>query len=239
MHADRNERDMSSMTSPWLAQDERGCALAMRLLVWITLKLGHRAGRALLVPICLYFIAFSRRARDASRDYLQQVLERPVGFVDLFRHYHTFACTIHDRVDLLCGRYSCFEVRTEGESALRAALARGRGCILLGSHLGSFEILRARSDHDGCAPLNVLMHEANAAKINGVLESLNADVALRTIALGTPSTLLRAKECLERGEMIGILGDRDIKSKRTRRCTFLKRPAAFPEGPLLMAAILE
>src|SRR5262245_49742129 len=202
MHADRNARDSAPLSSPWLGQAERGNALAMRLIVWITLKLGHRAGRALLGPICVYFIAFSRRARNASRDYLAQVLDRPVRFADVFRHYHTFACTVHDRIDLLCGRYDSFEVRTQGEAILRAELARGRGCILLGSHLGSFEILRARSRRDGVQPLNVLMHEANAAKINAVLHALNPEAQLRTITPGTASTLLRAKECLERGEMV-------------------------------------
>ena len=38
-------------------------------------------------------------------------------------------------------------------------LAQGRGCILLGSHLGSFEALRALARHVTRHPVNIVMHE--------------------------------------------------------------------------------
>ena len=55
------------MSGAWLEQRERGSLAAMRLITWITLTLGRRIGRALLYPICLYFIVFSPRASSASR----------------------------------------------------------------------------------------------------------------------------------------------------------------------------
>ncbi len=226
------------MKASWLAQRERGSALAIRLIVWITRGLGRSAGRVLLTPICLYFLAFSSSARNASRRYLGRVLGRRARFADVYRHYHTFAATIHDRIYMLSGRYDYFEVHSDGESALDAELARGRGCILLGSHLGSFEVLRARGTFERRAPINVLMYEDNATKINNVLHRLNPGIQSRIIALGTPMTLLRAKECLDRGEMVGILGDRAVRNDRSQLCDFLGMPAPLPEGPLLLAAIL-
>jgi predicted LPLAT superfamily acyltransferase len=59
------------------------------------------------------------------------------------------------------------------------------------------------------------------------------------IPLGRPETLLRVRECLERGEIVGLLGDRALKSDRTVRCDFLGAPAGFPQGPLLLASILK
>lgn len=105
-------------------------------------------------------------------------------FLDLFRHYHTFACTIHDRVYLLSGRYEHFDVQVEGDPALDAELAKGRGCILLGSHLGSFEILRARDLFERKLPPNVLMHEEHAEKLNSVLHRLHTGLRPRIIPLG-------------------------------------------------------
>lgn len=79
------------MKPAWLAQPERGSVLLLRLMVWIALRLGRQVGRALLYPICGYFLLFSRATRRASRDFLGRVLGRPVHWWDLFCHYHTFA----------------------------------------------------------------------------------------------------------------------------------------------------
>jgi predicted LPLAT superfamily acyltransferase len=97
----------------WLGQRERGSKHAMRLLAWITLALGRRVGRWFLYPICAYFVVFSVRARRASADYLRRVLGRPPALRDIFRHYHVYASTIHDRVYLLAGKYRYFDVRLE------------------------------------------------------------------------------------------------------------------------------
>jgi predicted LPLAT superfamily acyltransferase len=227
------------MRISWLAQGERSNVFVLRLMLWATFCFGRTASRLLLFPISVYFAVFSVRARTASRNYLQRVFRRPVSFTDVVRHYLSFAATIHDRIYLLSGRYGDFDVRLHGDDALDAELANGRGCILLGSHLGSFEVLRARGSFENRAPINVLMYENNASKINQVLYALNPEIHDRVIPLGTPMTLVRAKECLERGEMVGILGDRAIRGGRSCRCDFLGAPAWIPEGPLLLASILH
>ena len=228
-----------TMSEAWLAQRERGSLTAMRLLIWLTLKLGRNAARVFLYPICAYFIVFSLHARRASRLYLGRVLGRKAGWRDLFRHYYTFASTIHDRVYLLSGQHGYFDVQVQGLDLLEGALERGAGCVLLGSHLGSFEILRAHGTLEKKLPVNILMNMENAGKINRALQGLPAEIPERIISLGKPQTLLQVKECLERGEIVGVLGDRTFQSDKTVSCRFLGQEARFPEGPLLMAALLE
>ncbi len=67
-----------------------------------------------------------------SRQYLERVLTRPAGWRDVFRHYHAFASTTHDRVYLLSGRHRYFDIRMEGASIVQDAIQQKRGCILLG-----------------------------------------------------------------------------------------------------------
>ena len=50
--------------------------------------------------------------------------------------------------------------------------------------------------------------------------------------------MLRIKECLERGEMVGMLGDRPLGDERSASVPFLGAPARFPLGPWLLAAVL-
>ncbi len=227
------------MSGSWLSQTERGSALAMRFLVWITLTLGRPAGRALLYPACLYFVLFSVRARRASGDFLRRVLGRQPTPGEVFRHYHTYAATIHDRIYLLAGKYAYFDVEVDASAEVYRMLRQQRGCILLGSHLGSFEILRAGGMSAGLPPVNVLMYVEGAGKINSVLHALAPDIEARIIPLGHPESLLRVQECLARGEIVGILGDRLLKDERKCRCDFLGAQAEFPLGPLLLAGLLD
>ncbi len=227
------------MSAGWLAQRERGSLFAMRLGARLVLGLGHAAGRMLLYPICVYFVLFSHRASAASRAYLARVLGRPVQLSDVLRHYLTFAAMLQDRVYLLAGRHREFSVEEHGEAALAAALAAGRGCLLLGSHLGSFEILRVLGSIGKQLPINVLVYPDNAASAEAVAQALCPELKNRVIPLGRPDTLLRVRECLERGEIVGMLGDRALKSDKTVRCDFLGAPASFPQGPLLVAALLK
>ena len=235
----RHPGDLADARPEWLERPERGSPLAMRLLRWLTLRLGRAAGRLLLYPICAYFVLFSVRARRASADYLRRALGRPAQLSDVFRHYHAFASTIHDRITLLAGRYDTFDVTLSAPAETLALLRSGRGCILLGSHLGSFEILRARSFSDRVPPVNVLMHLDNAGKINSVLHPLAPQLAARVIPLGDPASLLRVRECLARGELVGMLGDRTWRTERSSSCEFLGAPARFPLGPLLLAGLLN
>ena len=61
----------------------------------------------------------------------------------MFRHYYSFASTILDRVYFLRGRFDHFDIQVHGLDGLDRMLTKGRGCLLLGSHLGSFEVVRA------------------------------------------------------------------------------------------------
>ena len=50
------------MSWAWHVAEERGSLAAIRLLAWLTVRLGRRATRWLLHPICWYFLATSARA---------------------------------------------------------------------------------------------------------------------------------------------------------------------------------
>lgn len=222
----------------WLAQRERGSVGAIRLITWLTLRFGRGFGRLFLYPICLYFLLTGRTQRRASRTYLERLHGEKVSSMAILQHMHAFASTLHDRIFLLQGRHGLFDVRVEGVDAVHRALALGRGCILLGAHLGSFEMLRAYGLSDSSVTVNLLMHQGNAEKTASVLDALGHAWTSRIIAPGQPDTLLRVKECLERGEVVGMLGDRVFGSDKALACPFLGKDAPFPQGPVLMAAML-
>ncbi|MBU1425193.1 MAG: acyl-CoA synthetase [Gammaproteobacteria bacterium] len=224
----------------WAAKPERSNTLAIRFIVWVALTLGRRAARLFLYPICLYFLLFAGEARAASKKYLRKVLGREPHIPDGFRHIHTFASTILDRVFLLNGRFDKFDVRAHLDDTARTLIGSRRGCILLGAHLGSFEITRAYADEIEGPQASVVMYEENARKLNSVLKAINPDLTQQVIALGKVDSMLKVEQALQRGEFIGILADRGLESGGASvTCDFLGEPAKFPSGPLRMAYMLK
>jgi len=226
------------MTPAWLGQPERGSRSLMAALAWATLTLGRAFGRCFLPPVALYFVAFGPRARAASAAYLARILGRPARLGEIYRHFHTFATAIHDRVLLLAGRTDVFDVAIEGAHEFDAAVAEGRGCVLLGAHLGSFEVLRSVGTTRRALRVRMVMATGNAARIQSVFGRIQPASADWIIQMGTPTALLRAKECLEQGEVVGILADRVWRHERATTLPFLGAPARFPLGAFRVAAAL-
>jgi predicted LPLAT superfamily acyltransferase len=222
----------------WVARPERGNTLAMRFMAWVARSLGRPAARLLLYPICLYFLAFSPNARAASRKYLAKALDRDPTLADCYRQYLTFAATILDRVFLLDNQVARLDVRVHGAQVIEELLAEGRGCFLIGAHLGSFEIIRAVGTVRGLR-VSMVMYEENAGKLQSVLAAINPRMQMDVIALGKADSILKVEAALARGDVVGMLGDRTIKGEGTVPRPFFGEVARIPTGPLRVAAMLR
>ena len=220
-------------------QSERGSRFLVVLIGWITLKVGRWASRLLLYPITLYFLLTAREQRMASRQFLSRALGHKARWWNVARHFHSFAGTILDRVYLVSGDYRRFDLRIHGVDAALEQVAKDRGCILLGAHLGSFEVMRMLAMIDDRVEVKVLMYKDHNATLTKLIYSLNPHFSDSIIPIGGVDSLLRVQESLGRGDLIGILADRVAESDRTTRCRFLGRQATFPSGPLLLASLLK
>jgi predicted LPLAT superfamily acyltransferase len=225
--------------SGWAQQAERSNTAIMRLMVWLSLTLGRRASRLILFGIAAYFLLFAPAASRASRAYLTRILERRPTLAERYRHILTFATTIHDRIYFLNGRFALFDIEIEGAELIEAALADGRGALLFGAHLGSFEVLRALGRHYSQHRICMLMHEENARKINSVLAAINPAASQDILALGHIDSMLLLRDRIEAGQLIGVLADRTLARDTPQPQPFLGQPAAFPQGPFRLAAMLR
>ena len=223
----------------WAQLPERGTPAMLRLIDWIAVNIGRAAARLLLYPITLYFLIGAYAVRRTSYDYLRRARGRPVRWWHVFRHFHCFGATILDRVYLLRGEFQRFDVRLHHKEVLHRQVESGKGCILLGSHLGSFEVLRTLGVTQQDFPLKVIMDIIHNQNITRFLDSLNPAIANTVIVSDRPDFLLRVKESLDGGFLIGVLGDRASSDGKTTQCNFLGAPATFPAGPILLAAIMH
>lgn len=219
----------------WTVRPERGSRFMLRLMLWLSRRLGRSASRVILSGISLYFLLFVGPARRASRAYLTRVLDQPPGWRDLFRHFHAFASTIHDRVYLLDDRFDLFDIEVVDNGVFES----GRGMVLIGAHFGSFEVIRAASRLREGFQVSMLMYPENARKINEILAIVNPDAVSDIIPLGEVESMLKAQERIAAGHLVGMLADRTLRQDSARCCPFLGDAAPFASGPFRMAALLR
>lgn len=221
----------------WATAPERGSTRLTRIALFLALRGGRAAAPVLVALGTAWFLATSGPARAASREYLRRVLDRPPAAWDVARHFHSFGRAILDRVLLLGGRDAAFAIRTHGLDTVLDVIARGQGCILLGAHLGSFEVLRAIA-RQAPVPVWALMYRRNAGALTPLLDRLAPALTERVLEIGDTASMIQARECVERGEIVGILADRAPPGHRMVQVPFLGQPAAFPSGPFVLAATL-
>lgn len=224
--------------SNWKQQPERGSLLLIKLILWIALHLGRTVSRICLYPITAYFLLMAPRSRRASRFYLKRVLQRQPTWREVARHFHYFSSTILDRVYLLSGRTQVFNVHLHNEKVLRDIVASNRGCLLFGSHLGSFDVMRTMANEKNMH-IKVLMYKEQNQQITQVLDALNPDIADSVIPLGKNNTMLMANEFVQQGGVLGILCDRTEDNDKVTEVSFLGDRVNFPTGPAILAAAMK
>ncbi len=225
--------------SEWARSPERGSLTLLRMMTFVSLRLGRRVGRFFLFFIALYFFLFAPKARRHSLTYLTRVLGRRPTARDRFRQVSNFASVILDRLYLVNERYDLFEVSIEGEEVMREQLLRGSGAFLMGAHFGSFEVTSAVGRRQPGLRVAMAMYEENARKVSAMFKALNPANKSEVIALGQIEAMLLVRERIDEGVFVGILGDRTFGGESGLLVDFLGSPALFPLGPMRAAAVLR
>ena len=222
----------------WSRAPERGATWLVHLMLWLMQHVGWFARSIVLPGITAWFYVTSPSARTASREYLRTVLDRRVTGRDVLRHIHVFASTILDRAALLTSESHGIALDVSGLEHVEAAIGGGRGCLLLGSHLGSFAMLRGLAER--CpVPVKMLMYRANAGTYSTMMEQLDPSSARQVIPIGEVQSMLQIHDAVAQGAIVAILADR-VPSGGGRVVTvpFFGRPAPFPAGPFILGASL-
>ena len=229
------------MKQEWIDRPEGGSILGLKLLLRFALLCGRTAARLVLYPIVLYYLIRRGPERRASPQYLQRVLQRPPTLLDVARHIHYFASVTLDRVFLLGERFKRFEPQVHGIDELRNAWKAGRGVLVFGAHIGSFDALRVLAERRSDLKMRVVRDVEHNPRVTGLLRARHpkiADAGINARQDGT-STALAIKEALDEGALVTLLVDRARPGNAVVTADFLGAPAPFPTAPWLLAAAVK
>jgi lauroyl/myristoyl acyltransferase len=205
------------------------------LLPWIPISLAYRlAGTA--GTLAYYLVPAARKNLEAN---IAQVTDEPAGSNRLRAlAIRGFQADAKNWVDTLRIRHisdnALLEtVHVDGWEHLDSALAEGKGAILLGIHLGNFDlvgqILLARG-YNLIVPVERMRPQA----LFNFLAEGRRSRGMKIVAVDeAPKELLRT---LRAGKIVGVTGDRQIAGKGMA-VQFFGRPATLPRGPVSLARL--
>lgn len=147
--------------------------------------------------------------------------------VNLLHSYHLLA-----RLAILSDDQIREQVDLHGEAHLQAALARGKGAIILGAHIGNYNVL---------APFTALYHTPAGAFVEPVeppelfdfVSALRGKTGLQ-LFLTNREGVLGAMRLLKHNGLLMIAGDRYLGTNGTL-VRFFGRPTYLSHGPLTLS----
>jgi predicted LPLAT superfamily acyltransferase len=218
----------------------RGGILGYQIFVFILRKLGVKPAYLLLRFVVIYFALFAPKASVAIFNYFRQA--HHFNFLKSLgagiKNYFVFGQTIIDKIVLMAGIRNSFTYSFIGEEHLMKIRSMNKGGILIGAHVGSWEIaghLLERLD----SKVHIVMFEAEHEQIKKYLSNVMGERNWNVIPIKNDlSHIFEIKNALARNEIICIHGDRFIDGAKVSEERFLGKNALFPMGPFMMAAKL-
>jgi predicted LPLAT superfamily acyltransferase len=241
----------------WADEKEKGSGYwQLKLMLGLRRVLGRGLMSAALRPVVLVFYLVSGRGRAASRAFLERAAAsagRPAPKRrDSFRHFLSFAEALLDKIDAWSGSIglSALRFREDSVGPLVEDLRAGKGAVILCSHLGNAELLRALASFDVGEGMAIegfsfvsIVEFAGTAKFNRLLAEIDPRSMGKLIPASDvgPDTVIMLKETVDSGGLVVIAGDRVAAGNRDRvvGLGFLGEEAGFPLGPFVLADLLE
>ncbi len=214
----------------------RGGVLGTRIFILILKRFNISLAYFVLYFVAFYYLIFTERS--GIRYYFRTILGYPLikTYWSIYRNYYKFGQVLLDKVAVLAGFSDKFTFNFDGENYLRTSVGENHGGVLIGAHLGNWEIagqLLERLDTN----INIVMFDAEE---RGIKELLNDVLVKKTVKIifikeDSFSYLHEISNALENKEIVAIHGDRFLKGHKYTECLFMGKNAKFPTGPFYLA----
>ncbi|RLA19562.1 MAG: lipid A biosynthesis acyltransferase [Gammaproteobacteria bacterium] len=231
----------------WSKVGEAGTILGMKLLLLIYRLLGRKGFKLLLLPVMSYYYFFKKEAREASKQYLDQL--RPFlaneksGSLSSFNHFLMFGEVLLDKILVWMGDIRREDVVFEMPTVLEKIDNSHKGGVIIVSHLGNTEVCSALAHQIPDIRLTLLMYTEHAQKFNAMIKKVSSGAQIEILQVTdiSPATAMVLSERIEAGEYIVIAGDRTPVTglERVSKVRFLGKKAPLPQGAFILGSLLK
>ena len=214
-----------------------GGSIGQRGLILLFKYLDIRIGYAILFFVVPFYFIFAKKRAEYIYTYFrrhQHYTRLKAGWKTYLNHFY-FGQVVLDRFAIFAGQRHHYSIEITGQEYWDAANAEEKGCIVISSHVGNFEIA------------GYLLHW-QGKKINGIVFGQEAKVMQRyrnQMLNGHNVNMIPVTEdlshiffinnALQNGEMVSMPSDRIFSGNKMTEIEFLGTKAFFPTGAFHLA----
>ncbi len=209
-----------------------------RLFLFILSVLGLKPAYFVLFFAAVQYALLDKKSKKAITEFRTR-LGLKTSFLDYYRHFYSFGMSLVDRYAYLMSGKDLFSYTFKREDIISSQMARGKGVILLGAHMGNWEVAGNLLKQRLNAPINLLMYDVESEEAKKLSSKAvnNRDVNVIFITPDSSDSTIQVMNALRRGEIICMHGDRSLENQRSEEIEFLGKNALFPSGPFAIAAV--
>ncbi len=216
----------------------KGGLLGYKIFVLILKYLNVKVAYFILNFVVFYYFLFADK--KGIFFYFRQIhgYGKFKTYLSIYRNFCSFGQVLIDKMTILSGFSSKYSFNFEGENYIHEMAKNKTGGVLLGAHVGNWEIAGQLLEKINCK-VNFVMYDGERTAIKDYLDSImqNKNIEAIFISDNDYSYLHKIELAFKKKEIIAMHGDRFLPgSKNTITCNFLGYPAVFPTGPLYLAS---
>jgi predicted LPLAT superfamily acyltransferase len=209
----------------------KGTPLGYQFFVVVLRTFGVYPAYFFLYIVVIYYFLFSRETTKHIYNYFHHRIGygKVKSFLKVYVNYHLLGQMLIDKVALMSG-LSKITSESFGADNLRKIVGEKRGGILLGAHLGNWEIAGHYLMNYGDT-INILVYDREHEQIKQYLENVTGGRKFNMIPIKDDlSHIYEIGEALGRNEIIATTADRFLEGSRTLTSKFFGEEARFPQG---------
>ncbi len=215
----------------------RGGVLGYKIFIWILKYTNIR-----LAYFVLFFVAFWFYIvldKKPTWFYFRKIhkYSRLKTIISIYRNYYKFGQILLDKIAILAGFTKKFTFNFDGEEYLHQLAKENTGGVLIGSHLGNWEIAGQLLERIN-TKTHIIMYDGMQQQVKDLMNEVinKKNIGLILIRENDSSYLYKIREALNRKEIIAMHGDRFLPGANTVTTTFLGYKTELPAGPFYLAS---
>jgi predicted LPLAT superfamily acyltransferase len=205
------------------------------------LKIGLAPAYFLLAFVSLYYCIAERRKSVISCKFYRKHIGYGTlrSLVSVYQNYFIFGQCLIDRVAVMSANTN-FRITFKGENYLTDMAKEGKGGLLVGAHLGNWEIA-GHFLYRINVPINVVMYDNEYENIKELLERVKTKKnTYKIIPIKDDlSHLYAITEALSQGEFVCLHADRYLDNSKLLYHKFLNDEAPFSKSIFRLCTMFD